>query len=835
MKLARFIVKYRYIFLGLFAALAVASVFFIGKTKVNYDLKKYLPDDSDTNVSLGILESEGFGYNCMMNVMLKGESVNSAQAIAATLETRLNDGAESPRVSLVTISFDESGEYALLQIAVNGDEFSENADYVAEKVPELLDGEDFAVSGGIVQNRELTDAINRELPIILGVSVAVVLVILLATSSSWTDPLLFLIVVGVAALLNMGTNFIFGSVSYITQSVAVVLQLALAMDYSIILLHNYNAKTDEGLDAEEALTRALSESFASVFSSCLTTVAGLAALLFMTFTIGFDIGMVLSKGVLISMITVFLLMPALILLFKKPIAKTRHKRLMLPTKRLSGFSFSLRKVISLASVVVIAGCAVLSIGFNTYSFKVNLASDGQAEQVTEIFGNNNMFMVLFEKGEEDENIAGHREIVSFLENYEDFKNEDGADRDVTAIYSPVKEYTEQELSGMLRLDSDTVEKLYLFMEKSGQAVTPLEIRQFAAQYMSEGILNIKITPQKLASMTDMKSSFVEMYYTMMDYDTVYDNNVPLIALVTDLQDEEWRQTVRLLCETVLKIDPQPLFELADEIYGQREELAAIDVTAMIDGAMKMFESENYCRAVFILDIEQADEKTFAFLADLEEMLDSGLFDGRATYMAGESAVLYDVEKAFDSDLTKTTLITVGCVVLIIGLTFLSVSMPLLLVYIIQGAIWISMSFSAIFGSPVFFMSYIIVSCILMGATIDYGILLSSTYVKYRQSLGRREALGAALKAAMPTVFTSGSIMTVAGFCVGLISTVEAINSVGLLLARGTIVSVIMVLVVLPALLVVFDKILDKTTKHKLPFVDDVEKQPETEELNQEMQ
>lgn len=182
MKLARFIVKYRYIFLGLFAALAVASVFFIGKTKVNYDLKKYLPDDSDTNVSLGILESEGFGYNCMMNVMLKGESVNSAQAIAATLETRLNDGAESPRVSLVTISFDESGEYALLQIAVNGDEFSENADYVAEKVPELLDGEDFAVSGGIVQNRELTDAINRELPIILGVSVAVVLVILLATS-----------------------------------------------------------------------------------------------------------------------------------------------------------------------------------------------------------------------------------------------------------------------------------------------------------------------------------------------------------------------------------------------------------------------------------------------------------------------------------------------------------------------------------------------------------------------------------------------------------------------------------------------------------------------------
>lgn len=140
----------------------------------------------------------------------------------------------------------------------------------------------------------------------------------------------------------------------------------------------------------------------------------------------------------------------------------------------------------------------------------------------------------------------------------------------------------------------------------------MEIRQFAAQYMSEGILNIKITPQKLASMTDMKSSFVEMYYTMMDYDTVYDNNVPLIALVTDLQDEEWRQTVRLLCETVLKIDPQPLFELADEIYGQREELAAIDVTAMIDGAMKMFESENYCRAVFILDIEQADEKPSRF-------------------------------------------------------------------------------------------------------------------------------------------------------------------------------------------------------------------------------
>lgn len=836
MKLARFIVKFRYVFLGLFAALAVAGIFFIGKTNVNYDLKKYLSDDSDTNVSLGILESEGFGYNSMMNVMLKGSSVSKAQQLAAELGTRLNEGAEqNPRVSIVTVSYDESGSFALLQIAINGDEYSENASYVADKVPQLLEGEDFAASGGVVQNRQLTKAINRELPIILGVSVAIVLVILLITSSSWIDPLLFLIVVGVAALINMGTNFIFGSVSYITQSVAVVLQLALAMDYSIILLHNYNSKIDGGLEPAEALTKALSESFASIFSSCLTTVAGLAALLFMTFTIGFDIGMVLSKGVLISMITVFLLMPALILLFKKPIAKTRHKRIMIPTKRLSGFSFSLRKVIALASAVVIAGCAVLSIGFNTYSFKVNLGSDEESKQVAEVFGSNNMFMVLFEKGDETENLAGHQEIVNFVYNYSEFQNTDGTNRDVTAIYSPVMKYTEEELVGMLHIDADMAEKLYMFMEKSGEAVSPAEIRQFASQYITDGILNIKITPQKLSSMTDMKLSVVQMYYSMMDYDSAYDNNVPLITLVTDLQDEEWRTTVGLLCENVLKVDPQPLFELADEIYAAREELAALDVNALIDGAMGMFESPNYCRTIFVLDIEQADEKTFAFLASLEEMLHSGMFYGRATYMAGESAVLYDVEKAFDSDLTKTTLITIGCVILIIGLTFLSFSMPLLLVFIIQGAIWISMSFSAIFSSPIFFMSYIIVSCILMGANIDYGILLSSTYVKFRQSLGRKEALGEALKAAMPTVFTSGTIMTVAGFCVGLISSVEAINSVGLLLARGTIVSVIMVLVVLPALLAVFDRILDKTTKHKLPFVGEVEKQTEQEEQSPEMQ
>lgn len=819
MKLAKFIVKFRYVFLGLFLAFAVASVFFVGKTNINYDLKQYLPDDSDTNVSLGILEDEGFGYNCMMNVMLNGGSVSKAHQIATELEYKLNeDSAQNPRVAIITVSFDESGNHALLQIAINGDEFSENASYVVNKVPELLAGEDFAVSGGAVQNMQLTQAIDKELPIILGVSVAVVLVILLATSSSWIDPILFLIVVGIAALLNMGTNFIFGSISYITQSVAVVLQLALAMDYSIILLHNYNSKMEEGLEPKEALTKALSESFASIFSSCLTTVAGLAALLFMTFTIGFDIGMVLSKGVLLSMVSVFLLMPALILLFKKPIAKTQHKRLMIPTKRLSRFSFSLRKAITLTSAVVIAGCAVLSMGFNTYSFKVNLGSNEDSNQVADVFGNNNMFMVLFEKGSESENLAGHQEIVNFVYGYSDFKNEDGTNKGITAVYSPVVKYTEEELVGMLHIDSDMVEKLYMFMEKSGQAVSPVEIKQFAEQNITDGILNIKITPQKLSSMTDMDLSVMQIYYNMMDYDTEFDNNVPLIRLVTDLQDKIWRNTVKLLCETVLKVDPEPLFALADEIYTQREELAVLDVNAMIDGAMSMFESSNYCRTIFILDIEQADEKTFTFLASLEEMLDSGLFGERNTYMAGESPVLYDVEKAFDSDLTKTTVLTICCVILIIGLTFLSFSLPLLLVYIIQGAIWISMSFSAIFNSSIFFMSYIIVSCILMGATIDYGILLSSTYVKFRQKFGKKEALSEALKMAMPTVFTSGSIMTVAGFCVGLISSVEAINSVGLLLARGTIVSVIMVLVVLPALLVVFDKILDKTTKHKIPFV-----------------
>ena len=292
-------------------------------TNVNYDLSKYLSEDTETRQALKIMEDE-FSATSSVNLMIKKTDTVDENNLNE-LVTKLNnmDG-----VTLASLA-KSNDNYQMISIMLNTGDYDKASQETVLKIEELLKDYTFYVSGASVNSMTLENNIEKEVKIILLVAVLIILAVLLLTSHSWFEPVIFLIVIGVSILINMGTNFIFGSISYITQSVQAILQLALAMDYSIILLHAYEENLTKGYDDKKAIIHALWHSLVSIFSSALTTIAGLSALMFMSFTIGFDIGMVLSKGILCSMLTVFLLMPGLILLCRKPLLKLKHKPLSL--------------------------------------------------------------------------------------------------------------------------------------------------------------------------------------------------------------------------------------------------------------------------------------------------------------------------------------------------------------------------------------------------------------------------------------------------------------------------------------------------------------------------
>ncbi len=687
-KLGRFTVKYRYLLFGAFAAMLVVSLILLPKVSANYDIASYLPPDMETRQALTVIEKE-WGMNSFVNVMIKDVSAENAQSLSERLK-------ELQSVSLASFDRNSESSYkdncALIKLTVKGGDFSDSAQDAVREVEALLEREGYEsyTSGSAVDGTRMQNGIGGEMTLIMIIAVLVVVAILLVTSRSWFEPVIFLLVVGVAILINLGTNFFFGEISYITKSVAAILQLALAMDYSIVLLHNFDSCAEKGGSISDAAAKALAVSVKPIISSSLTTVAGLVALMFMSFGIGLDIGLVMSKGIIISMLTVFFLMPGLLVLLNKPLLKLKHRPLPLGGDKLATGVVKARYVLPVLLVALIATGAVLQ-SFNTYSF-TEVQPSADRDQIEAVFAPDSSMIVIIPKAENENDYAKQDEFVE------------------------------------------------------------------------------KLSELKMGEKVPFKSA--QTYNSAVEQAT---------QSILQTFPAFWRPVV--------------------------EEQVRAEVCAQVG---ELLNGSEHSRMILSFDIPEANQEAFNYIDDMKAELDA-LYGKGNTFIAGGVMSNYDISKSFGGDLLVTNLITVFSILLIIGLTFRSFSLPVVLVLIIQGAVYAAMSVSFLMSTPIFFMSYLIASAILMGATIDYAILITEHYTKMRKTAGKLESLKAALGSSMPTVLTSGLILTIAGFIVGGISSSTAISTIGMLLGRGALAAIVLVLVLLPELLYLLDKVIQKTS------------------------
>ena len=1245
----------RYIVIAAFLAISIISVMLIGKISINYNISDYLADDTETKISLNIIRDE-FGMTGDIQVMIDDVDVDTAKEIQSVISGIPN---------VLSVSFNENDENyykdskALFTVLVDGDEYSDVANEVLDEIAEELD-EEFSVNygGSVVSKRNLRRAIQSEVVMILAIALALVILLMLLTSGSWLEPFIILLSSGVAVLLNMGTNLLFGEISYITNAVAAILQLALSMDYSIMLLHSYVATKEDESNSARAMMLAIKNVLKPITASALTTMTGLLALLFMTMKIGFDIGSVLMKGILLSAICSLTLLPALLLLFEKPMKKTTKRAIVVSGAKFGKFAVKAGKTIVPIALVVIMLCGFLNTK-NTYTFT---DSSGDNQAIVDVFGKNNNIIVVYPNKNGDfsgevnlaEKLLAYKTAsgVPVLKSYTSYSNTvrelydiDMAVQKLNMPRSEVEmlfvmyhlygdkarvemstaefaEYTEKlaesdedargfmgedtakTLRTLMAVDNimknaHTAEEFYLLATDAmdGSAELPLfAIKQMYGLYFYDKIENKKVflkdiisfasdtaasgslgslvdadTVESLAALSDgidqleeqmnaqmSKSEFkayladelgVELdesqtsllyaayfadkegvvedtlpFLKLMNYlvdaglitdaeslagvdqlNELYEldvaafraqmdkamtrsefkayladelgveitdlevmaiyigyaadnkipvqNTIPFLKLMTylankgyvtdaesveminsindiyamDLEgiqaklDENMTATefkeylasefgveldesqvklayaayfaekndvvgdtipflelMNYLVETEQVTDASaiatiegcnrlmsalpgayaydellPMFKDAIEtltgetvelgfddsaiqqIYimyfydqgaiplesivgrdfvdfvvdtaesnsivssqisedtrlkledlfavdafmsdsakydfsgmtdrinalqgeikslsaegdlgmtavsgvyikyaisedlGLDEPIAASDLLGFVvdnmdsntilsskmsdearkklDGAKAAMQSgeelligENYSRMIISVDLPAESAESSEFVAFLVSAVKETL--GEDAHVAGEIVSTYDLQVSFDGDNKMISIFTIISIFIIIMILFRSLSLPVVLVATIQGAIWIAMSTSLVAG-PMFFMSYIMATCILMGSTIDYGILMSTSYIRNRTLMDKKEALARAVKTAMPTIFTSGLILTICGFVVGFIASQNSISTVGILLGKGTLVSTVMITVVLPSVLYLLD-------------------------------
>lgn len=603
----------------------------------------------------------------------------------------------------------------------------------------------------------------------LGIAIVVIiLLVMLFTSKTYFELIVLILVFGAAMAINMGTNFLFvNGISYIANLVALVLQLALSLDYSIILLHRYMEERDNGEDAKTATVTALTKGLPEILSSSLTTVAGLAALMLMTLSIGAEIGLSLAKGIVVSMATVIFFMPALLVIFDKPIQKTRHKSFVPNVTKPARAIVKARKVI-VPAFLLIAILAGVAQGFNKYSFNYNSGSLIVApKKVIEEtgFGTLNSLVVVVPKGDAEK----ERQLVKYVESF------DLIDKSQTTALSTINVYS--------FIDADSSETLYLTDE-----VSKKDIGDLIDKIPSDAGVNPLIIKPIIEGWFD---DYVKKYLP--------EGTKPSKAKVRliDLLDFAVRE----------KFDAISRF-----IGDDPEKLAYLEQIKQISFAKANLESENYSRITFNINGGVEDDDVF----ELVKTLKSGVSDFyEERYITGESVVCYEMSEYFMKDNLMVCLFTDLFILVILLITFRNISLPIILILAIQGGIFINFAIPFLSKTSISFIGYLIISAIQMGATIDYAIVLTNRYRGIRKDFtDRYDAMAAATNAVFPTILTSGVILTATGFVMSMLSS-GVVAQLGLLLGVGTLTSIIIVLFVLPSLLLVTEKVVDKTDFSKL--------------------
>jgi len=737
-KVAQFIVDKRNLFFLLYIAAMVFCVFSMNWKNVETDVTVYLNEESETRQGLATM-NEHFAMFSSARVMVSNVTYDEAVELYQQI-------TQVEGVTMVDFSNTEEcykDANALISINFDGTDLQERTMTALANIKEILAGYDFVVDTTVGYD-QIAD-LNQQMMEIMGYAVVVIVVFLTLTSTAYMEVPVLGLTFGAAILLGMGTNFLLGKISFISDSVAMLLQLAMGIDYAIILAHRFSAER-ELLPAREACIKALSKAIPEITASSLTSIGGLLALSFMDFGIGLDLAVVLIKGVLLILLSVFTLMPGLLMLFSPLIDKTKHKKLLPDVSFIGKICVKLRWIIAPLFVVLLVGALLLS-NACPFTYSVNTSRlDNMDERQTayfkinDTFGTSNMVAILVPTGDYE----AEAKILADLEKCEGVKSTMGlANTELVDGIMLTDSLNAREFSEALGIDYDMVATL------------------FSVYAMDQGEIG------KLVSMDTYR--------------------VPVFDLVCYLKD---------------MIEDSGL-----ELEGEMGEM--LSMLSMLDMAKEQLQTEAYSRMVVYLDLPEEGEETYAFLEQIHTIADK--YYDEPVYAIGNSTSCRDLGATFATDNLMITILSIVFVVAVLLFTFKSAGLPVLLVIVIQGSVWMNFSFPTLQQEPLYFLGYLIVQSIQMGANIDYAIVISSHFNEEKQRLPVKDAICVAINKAFPTVLTSGSIMAVMGFLLGAISTSPVNAIMGQCIGRGTVISMLLVLFVLPCILVIGSRIIDATS------------------------
>lgn len=753
-RLATVIVDKRNLIFFLYICGAIFSIFSRNWVGVCNDITQYLPATTETRQGLTIMEDELTTF-ATARVMVSHVTREIAQELAQEMEkipgvssAQLGSGVpggEEKEETPEEIQKYWKGADALISVTFAGEEDDPASLDAVNGIKELLAPYDFYVDTAV--GNDQADSLAQEMGVILAIAAVVILLVLLFTSKSYAEIPVLVLTFGAAAVLNVGTNFLFGEISFVSNSVTVILQLALAIDYAIILLHRF-LEEREHADDREACIAALSVSIPSISASSLTTISGLAAMMFMEFRIGFDMGMVLIKAICLSMLSVFTLMPGLLMVFSKAMERTRHKNFVPSIDGWGKVVVKLRYIGAPVFVLCLVGAFFLSnrcpYVYGYSQIKTARQNEAQIAEsvINETFGSQNIMALLVPKGDYESEKA----LLKRLEAYDQVDYAMGlANIQAMDGYTLTDALSPREFSELVDLDYEEACLLY---------------GAYAADQGEYGRI----------------VSGVEGY------------TIPLMDLFLFIHDAK--------ADGYITLDGE-LGENIDDLYQQ-----------LTDARVQML-GEHYSRMVLSLNLPEEGQETFDFLKTIHAEAER-YYPADNIYLVGDSTSDYDLSVSFARDNIMISVLSVVFVILVLLFTFLSVGLPILLILVIQGSIWINFAFPGITGEPIFFMSYLIVTAIQMGANIDYAIVISSWYNELKGSMPREKAIVRALSLSFPTVLTSGSILSVAAFLIAQITTEASIVGIGACLCRGTLISMFLVMFILPQMLLLGDGIVERT-------------------------
>lgn len=739
-KIATFIVDKRNLFFLLYAFALIFSIVATGWVKVENDITTYLPEDTETRQGLTVMNDNFVTYGTA-RVMVSNVTYETAENICSDLESI--DGVTS-------VDFDDTTDHyksasALFSVTFDGTTTDDISIHALHTIRDMLAGYDTYIDTEV--GVDTSADLQSEMSVILVLAAIVIVLVLTLTSRSYAEVPVLIMTFGAAALLNMGTNFLCGTISFISNSVTVILQLALAIDYAIILCHRFSDE-HETKDTREACIAALSKAIPEISSSSLTTISGLGALAFMHFGIGRDMATVLIKAILFSLLSVFTLMPGLLMVFSKKIDVTRHKNLIPKITFLGKFDVATRFIVPPIFAVVVVVTAVLANKCPYCYSYTDLVTAKQSEsqiahqKIKNTFGVNNMVAVIVPTGDYD----SERQLLKDLDSCAEVKSTQGlANIDAMDGYKLADALTPRQMSELAGLDYEVAEALYA---------------AYAVDQNEYGKL--------ISGLGDYKVPLFDMFMFLQR--EMKDGNITLDG---DIQ------------------------ETLDDLFEQ------------LNKAQLQLQSDKYSRLVVYLNLPEESGETMDFLDTMHALI--AKYYSSDTYIVGNSTNVKDLSSSFGEDNMLISVLSALFVVIILLFTFKSAGLPVLLIVVIQGSIWINFSVPTIQHESLYFLGYLIVNSIQMGANIDYAIVISSHYTDLKKEMRPKEAIIAALNEAFPTIFTSGTILAVAGALIGVMTTNPVIAAIGTCLGRGTVISIVLVMAVLPQILLIGDTIVERTS------------------------